>query len=110
MYAAECWTITKNQELVLLRLEGWILRRILGAVHSEGIWQQLSNEELMKVYKGANVATSIKCATSDGLDMSEWLRMAEDQIPKNILNEQIHDPRGRGRPRLQWAEGMAVNT
>ena len=106
-YGSECWTLSKNQELALLRFERRILRRIFGPVCIHQEWKLRTNAELQMLYQEADLVRFIK------VGRLRWAghvaRMTDDQIPKKLLNEQIHGTRPVGRPKLRWADGVAAD-
>lgn len=52
MYAAETWSILKNDEQMLDTWEGKILRKMYGTVQEDQQWKIITNGELMALFHG----------------------------------------------------------
>ena len=60
MYGAETWVLSKVDELYLGVFERKILRRIYGPICEETVWRSRYNEEVYRLYDGADLVTTIK--------------------------------------------------
>lgn len=96
----ETWTLTKNMEILLEIWERKILRRIFGGVKENGIWRRRTNAEVYELYGEPKITQIIK------VQRMKWLghiiRMPNEKIVKQALDNRGLDNRGRGRPRLKW--------
>ena len=57
---AETWTLTKEEEQVVLIFERKIFRRICGPKYEDGEWESRTNQELEEMSKGENIVKWIK--------------------------------------------------
>ena len=76
-----------------------VLRRIYGPVKENGIWRRLDNRELYERFKDLPIVQFIQ------INRFRWAgdvqRMAEDRIPKKIMNYLPMGRRRKGRPRTR---------
>jgi hypothetical protein len=100
-YGAEAWTMTKEEQTLIV-FERKIFRRIYGPKYENGEWKSRTNGELEEMSKGKNIVKWIKG------QMISWLghleRMEEDRTPKKILTQELGRTRRRGRPGKRWKE------
>jgi len=57
---AETWTLTKEEEQVVLIFERKIFRRICGPKYENGEWESRMNQDLEEMSKGENIVKWIK--------------------------------------------------
>jgi sorting nexin-29 len=103
-YGSECWTISKSDEGALERFERKVLRRIFGPICDNGEWRIRRNDELYSLYKDATITTEIR------IGRLRWAghiqRMADEDMPKKILNGMPGGRRRPRRPKLRWLDGV----
>ena len=59
-YEAEAWTLTKEEEQVVLIFERKIFRIIYGSRYENGEWESRMNQDLEEMSKGENIVKWIK--------------------------------------------------
>jgi hypothetical protein len=106
-YGAEAWTLTKEEEQVVLIFERKIFRRIYGPKYENGEWESGTNRELEERSKGENIVKWIKGQRISWLGHLE--RMEEDRMPIKIFTEELEETRRRRRPRKRWKEEVERN-
>ncbi|KAJ4439300.1 hypothetical protein ANN_07422 [Periplaneta americana] len=69
-YAAETWSISKNDEKRLEIFERKILRRIYGPTFEEGLWRRRYNYELYRLLGEPNIINTVKTSRLRNIDGS----------------------------------------
>lgn len=107
MYGSETWTLTKRDEDRLCTWERKVLRKIYGAVNTNGQWRIRTNAELAQLYDSPNILADIKARRI------RWLghvhRMNEHRVPKKVLQAKPMGNRSVGRPRLRWLDDVEAD-
>jgi hypothetical protein len=62
MYGAECWTLSRTNEIALDVFERKILRRIYGPIQDKGQWRSRYNKELYDLFKEPKLSITIRIA------------------------------------------------
>ena len=82
-YAAETWTMTKNDERSSSIFKSKILHRIYGPVCKRGQWQKRYNKELEELNIEPDIVNVIK------LSRLRWaghvVQMDENELPEKII-------------------------
>jgi hypothetical protein len=60
LYGSESWTLSKSHEALLGGSEGKTLRRIYGAVQTDGVWRRCFNQDLCSLFNDADIIKRIK--------------------------------------------------
>jgi len=99
MYGAETWVLSKADELRLGVSERKILRRIYGPICEKAIWRSRYNEELYRLYDGADLVTTIQITR---LRWAGHVMRMKDNLPcKKITLDKPECRRRAGRPDLR---------
>ncbi|KAJ4430124.1 hypothetical protein ANN_22334 [Periplaneta americana] len=87
-YAAEPWSISKNDEKRLEIFERKILRRIYGPTFEEGLWRRRCNYELYRLLGEPNIINTVKTSrlrwagqNDAETDQKEKKELAEKKLP-----------------------------
>jgi endonuclease/exonuclease/phosphatase family metal-dependent hydrolase len=99
-YGAETWTMSKNDENALRRLERKIIRKIWGPIWDGNGWRVRRNVEIEGFMGGEDVVRYVKARRIEWLGHVE--RLSEERLPKVILYGKMDGVRRRGRPRTRW--------
>ncbi|XP_066904006.1 uncharacterized protein [Halyomorpha halys] len=98
--------ITKYEQELLV-FERKILRRLYGGVLIGGKWKRENNQDLYIMFKEHDIVRVIKIARLRWV--GHVVRMDNEDPPRQLLMEPLHGTRRRGRPKLRWADGVAVD-
>jgi len=99
MYGAETWVLSKADELRLGVSERKILRRIYGPICEKAIWRSRYNEELYRLYDGADLVTTIQITR---LRWAGHVMRMKDNLPcKKITLDKPECRRRAERPDLR---------
>ncbi len=79
-----------------------MLRRIYGPAQEGGRWRPRWNNELYRLYNDLNIVEDIKIRRLGWA--GHVIRMADERIPKKVLNGTFYNTRPVGRPRTRWAD------
>ena len=94
--------LKKLDEEKLSVFERRVLRRIYDPVKENDIWRQLHNRELYERFKDLPIVQLIQ------INRLRWAghvqRMAEDRIPKRVMNYLPMGRRRKRRPRTRWLD------
>ena len=104
VYACETWALTKELERRLFVFENGILRRIYGRVRDveTGEWRRRHNRELRELSRLPPITSFVK---SQRLRWAGHVaRMADDALPRRVLDGIPEGRRPLGRPRLRWSD------
>ena len=107
-YACETWSLTKEQERMLLVFEHKILRRILGRVRDEnGEWRIRHNAELRELTGLAPITSFVRA------QRLRWAghvaRLPDGSMTKEVARGTPFGPRPPGRPRSRWADNVRAD-
>ena len=101
-YGCVTWTLTQTLEQRLNAFEKKVLRRIYGPAQEGGRWRPRWNNELYRLYNDLNIVEDIKIRRLGWA--GHVIRMADERIPKKVLNGTFYNTRPVGRPRTRWAD------
>jgi hypothetical protein len=98
LYGAESWTCTKKEKSKIQATEIKVLKEILGKTRRD----KIRNDDIREQLKVDDIQH----------DMEEirlkWyghvMRMADDRIPKKMLEMKLRGRRPTGRPRTRWMD------
>ena len=101
-YGCVTWTLIQTSEQRLNAFEKKVLRRIYGPTQEGGHWHPRWNNELYRLYKDLNIVEDIEIRRLGWA--GHVIRMADERIPKQVLNWTFYNTRPVGRPRTRWAD------
>jgi hypothetical protein len=80
------------------------LRKIFGAVCEQGEWRMKTNDEVYKFNGELELVAEVKKRRLQYL--GHVVRMEEDRVPKEILDQHPGGRRKPGRPRKRWLDDV----
>ncbi|XP_066905819.1 uncharacterized protein [Halyomorpha halys] len=100
-----CGETLSNKSINLLdRVEGVILRRILGSVCENGNWQRRKNGELFVLYKECSISS---CTSIQRLKViGHVMRMSEERVPHKLYSYVPDGVRQLGSPKGRWRNAV----
>jgi hypothetical protein len=98
LYGAESWMCTKREESKIQAMEMKFLREILGKTRRE----KIRNDDIREQLKVDDIKNDIE------RKRLKWcghvMRMADERIPRRMLEMKLRGRRPRGRPRTRWMD------
>jgi hypothetical protein len=97
---SESWTLGKALEALLGGCERNILRRIYGAVQTDGVWRRRYSKELYSLFNVVDIIKRIK------IYRLRWaghvIRRENGEIIKRIMLVKPDGKRKKGGPGMRW--------
>jgi hypothetical protein len=98
LYGAKSWTCTKKEEGNIQAMEMKFMRGILGKtrrdkIRNNDIREQLKVDDIKQVMERKRLKL-----------YGHVIRIADERIPKNMLEMKLRGRRPRGRPRTRWMD------
>ena len=103
-YGAETWSLTNNDERLLLIWERKILRKIFGPINDNGAWRIRTNKELQNMYKAPDIIADIKSKRIRWIGHVQ--RMDSTRACFKIFNGKPEGKRTSGRPKKRYLDGI----
>jgi hypothetical protein len=69
IYGAECWVLTKKDELQLAVFERKVLRKVFGPIQDTDQWRRRYNKELYQLYVEPNIVKWIRSVRLNGPEL-----------------------------------------
>jgi hypothetical protein len=94
----------KEDENILRRFEGKIIRRIYGQVRQGREWSIRNTEEIDNIIRKKDKVRFVKARKISWTGHVE--RMVDSRIPKGVMREKIYTRRRTGRPKVRWLDDV----
>ncbi|XP_066901107.1 uncharacterized protein [Halyomorpha halys] len=107
LYGCETWTTFRACKQELLVFEKRIFRHLYGGVLIRKERKKMKNQELYTMFKDPDILQVMKMARLRWA--GNLIRMGSEDPPRQLLMEQLHGTRRRGRPKLRWSDGVAAD-